>query len=55
MILAIWDILGQGGFRDVMKDSYFRGVQGILAVCDATRPMTMALMVPESQLELAKA
>ncbi|MFQ5987127.1 MAG: Rab family GTPase [Thermoplasmata archaeon] len=40
-ILTVWDILGQGGFRDVMQDSYFRGAQGILAVCDVTRPLTM--------------
>ncbi|MFQ5986014.1 MAG: Rab family GTPase [Thermoplasmata archaeon] len=41
-ILTVWDILGHGGFRDIVKDSYFRGAQGILAVCDVTRPLTMA-------------
>jgi len=40
-ILTVWDILGHGGFRDIVKHSYFRGAQGILAVCDVTRPLTM--------------
>ncbi len=54
-ILTVRDILGHGRFRGGMKDSYFRAVQGILAVCVVTRPLTMALMILESQLELAKA
>ena len=41
VILTVWDILGDAGFRDVMQDSYFQGAQGILAVCDVTRPLTM--------------
>ncbi len=42
VILTIWDILGDAGFGDFLKDSYFRGSQGILAVCDVTRPLTLA-------------
>lgn len=41
IVLTIWDILGEAGFRDFVKDSYFRGSQGILAVCDLTRPLTL--------------
>ena len=39
-ILIVWDILGHGGFREIVKDWYLRGSQGILAVCDVTRPLT---------------
>ena len=34
--LVIWDIMGQAKFRDILKDAYFRGASGILAVCDMT-------------------
>ncbi|MDX1534857.1 MAG: Rab family GTPase, partial [Thermoplasmata archaeon] len=40
-ILTIWDIVGHAGFKDFIKGSFFRGSQGILAVCDVTRPMTL--------------
>ncbi len=40
-ILGVWDILGQWGFAKFLQDSYFRGVQGLLAVCDVTRPLTL--------------
>ncbi len=39
--LTIWDIMGDRGFRDLLKEAYFQGVQGILAVCDVTRPETL--------------
>ncbi len=35
--LLIWDIMGQDKFRDILRDAYFRGVSGVLAVCDMTR------------------
>lgn len=41
-ILTIWDIVGHGGFKDFVKASFFRGCQGILAVCDVTREITLA-------------
>ncbi len=34
---TVWDIMGHLGFRELMKDAYFRGVQGVLLVCDGTR------------------
>lgn len=40
-ILTVWDIVGHAGFKDFIKASYFRGCQGILAVCDVTRPRTL--------------
>lgn len=41
-ILAVWDILGDWGLGQFPRNSYFRGAQGLLAVCDATRPLTLA-------------
>ncbi len=37
---TIWDIMGNVGFREVLKDAYFYQVQGALLVCDGTRPET---------------
>ena len=39
--LAIFDIMGQSGFRDMVKESFFYGCQGLLAVCDVTRAETL--------------
>ncbi len=39
--LAIWDIMGHPRFRDLLVDSYFEGVSGILAVADVTRRETL--------------
>jgi small GTP-binding protein len=35
--LMIWDIMGQPGFREMLKDAYFFDAKGILAVADLTR------------------
>ena len=40
--LLIWDIMGQKGFRKLLHESYFFGVQGIVAVCDNTRESTLS-------------
>lgn len=32
----IWDIMGQPSFREILRESYFFGAQGALAVCDVT-------------------
>jgi len=42
MDLVIWDIMGEKGFRHLLKESYFEGAHGILAVCDLTRRDTLA-------------
>ncbi len=39
--LIVWDIMGQKGFRELLRDAYFYGAKGILAVCDVTRRDTL--------------
>jgi small GTP-binding protein len=39
--MMIWDIMGEKGFRELLKDAYFYGANGILAVCDVTRRKTL--------------
>lgn len=40
--LLIWDIIGQQGFHQLLKDAYFAGTQGIIGTCDITRRNTFA-------------
>jgi len=42
MDMTIWDIMGEKGFRQLLKEAYFYGAQGILAVADITRRKTLA-------------
>ncbi len=37
MELLVWDIMGNKGFRELLREAYFHGAQGVLAVCDITR------------------
>ena len=37
MDLMIWDIMGQPGFREMLKDAYFFDAKAILAVADLTK------------------
>src|SRR3990170_2578095 len=39
--MTIWDIMGEKGFRELLKDAYFYGANGILAVCDMARLQTL--------------
>ena len=39
--MTIWDIMGEKGFRELLKEAYFHGAQGVLAVCDITRTETL--------------
>lgn len=39
--LTIWDIMGEMGFRELLKEAYFYGANGILAVTDITRRKTL--------------
>ncbi len=41
LTLIIWDIVGDKGMRQLLKEAYFFGAQGILAVCDITRRATL--------------
>jgi len=36
IILLIWDIMGQPSFREVLREAYFYGVEGALAISDVT-------------------
>ena len=40
--LAVWDIMGQSSLRELLKEAYFTGTRGILAVCDVTRKDTLS-------------
>ena len=40
LTMMIWDIMGQSGFRHILKDSYFYGAQAGIVVCDLTRKDT---------------
>jgi len=35
--MTIWVIMGQQGFQELLKEAYFYGARGILAVADLTR------------------
>jgi small GTP-binding protein len=41
IVLTIFDIMGSPSLRDLLKETYFNGVEGILAVCDLGRPDTL--------------
>lgn len=36
LTLLVWDIMGQPSFREVLREAYFYGAEGALAVCDVT-------------------
>jgi small GTP-binding protein len=40
--LIVWDIMGAKSFRDLFKEAFFQGAQGLIAVCDVTRKETLA-------------
>lgn len=39
--MTIWDIMGEKGFRELLKEAYFYGANGVLAVADITRKKTL--------------
>jgi small GTP-binding protein len=39
--MTIWDIMGEKGFRELLKDAYFYGANGVLAVADLTRKKSL--------------
>ncbi len=41
LAMLIWDIMGQKKVLDLMREGYFHGAQGLLMVCDVTRPETL--------------
>jgi small GTP-binding protein len=40
--MTIWDIMGEKGFRELLKEAYFYGANGVLAVADITRERSLA-------------
>jgi small GTP-binding protein len=40
--MTIWDIMGEKGFRELLKEAYFYGANGILAVADITRERSLS-------------
>ncbi len=44
VIMMVWDIMGQPSFRQMLKESYFYGANGIMAVTDITRRETLDAM-----------
>lgn len=41
MDITIWDIMGEKGFRDLLKEAFFHGARGVIAVADLTRYSTL--------------
>ena len=39
--LTLWDIMGQESFRELLKEAYFYGTNGLLAVTDVTDASTL--------------
>ena len=39
--MTIWDIMGEKGFRELLKDAYFYGATAVLAMADVTRKRTL--------------
>ena len=55
MDMSIFDIMGQHGFRDLVRETYFHGTQALMAVCDITRMDSLTALdewIP-SALEIA--
>ncbi len=40
LLMTIWDIIGEKELLTVVKESYFHGAGGLMAVCDLTREDT---------------
>jgi small GTP-binding protein len=34
--MLVWDIMGQKGFRELLRESYFYGAEAAVCVCDVT-------------------
>lgn len=39
--LIIWDVMGTRSIRDLLKEAYYHGANGVMAVCDLTRRETL--------------
>lgn len=41
VMMLIWDIMGQKGFRELLREAYFFGAHGAIAICDMTNKETV--------------
>lgn len=41
VMMLIWDIMGQKGFRELLREAYFFGAHGAVAICDVTNRETL--------------
>lgn len=41
VMMLVWDIMGQKGFRELLREAYFFGAHGAIAVCDVTNRETL--------------
>ena len=39
--LIVWDVMGTRSIRDLLKEAYYHGANGVMAVCDLTRKETL--------------
>ena len=39
--LIIWDVMGTRSIRDLLKEAYYHGANGVMAVCDLSRRETL--------------
>lgn len=39
--MTIWDIMGSKGFRELLREAYFHGAQGLVTVCDVTKAQSL--------------
>ena len=44
-LLTLWDIMGEKDLIGVVKEAYFNGASGLVAVCDLTREETLDSLV----------
>jgi small GTP-binding protein len=44
MDMAIFDIMGQKGFRDLVRETYYHGAQALMAVCDLTQKESLTAL-----------
>lgn len=44
MEMAIFDIVGEKGFRDLVRETYYHGAQALMAVCDLTRKESLSAL-----------
>ena len=42
--LILWDVMGTPSIRELLKEAYYRGAKGILAVFDLSRPATLGAL-----------